>query len=186
MRLAPGPRFLGVGGVGHANQLSVANGQPRCGNGEDGFGGEAIVGIVVGWKIVAGVFGFSLRPDLGWAIGIVLVGKDEVEALGGLAVVADFNVEFVAGVRDCGKGDNEFGGGGFKFGGRFVDSDALDGEADGVEGDFGGVVAKDGEGVSDIADDFSLVDIEVKNDLGVLKIVVTGAGIGFVGGHAKG
>ena len=113
--LAPGPGLHGVGGIGDVDELAVGKGQPRGGHGEDRFGGEAIVGIVVGRKIVARVFGFSLGPDLFGAIRIILVREDEIEPFCRLAFVANLDVEFVAGLGCGGKRDDEFRGGGFEL-----------------------------------------------------------------------
>ena len=80
----------------------------------------------------------------------------------GLAFVTDFDFEFVADFGSAGKGDEQFRGGGFEFGGGFVYGDALDRQADGVEARLRRVFAQDGDGVSDVADDFALVGVEFR------------------------
>ena len=138
----PGPRLHAVGGVGDVDEFAVGDGDPVGGNGENGFGGEAVIGIVVGRKVVARVLGFALRPDLLGAVGIILVGQDEVEAFCGLGFVANGDVEFFAGVGGGGERDDELVVFGFKFGGGFIYGDALDGEAGGVKDNFRGGVAE--------------------------------------------
>src|SRR5580704_12620384 len=177
----PGPRFHAVGGVGDVDELAVGDGDPVGGNGDNGFGGEAVVGIIVGRKIVARVLGFALRPDLLRAVGVVLVWQDEVEALGGLAFVANVDVEFLARVRGAVERDDQLVVFGLKFSGGFVYGDALYGETCGVKNDFRGGIVKDGERVGNVADDFFLIEIEAQGDTGVLEIVVAAAGVGLVG-----
>ena len=72
---------------------------PRRGNGQNRLGGQPIVGIVVGRQVVARIFGFSLSPNLFGPVGIIFVGKNEVDALCGFALIADFDVEFVTWMR---------------------------------------------------------------------------------------
>jgi len=59
---------------------------------------------------------------------------------------------------------------------RFCEGYALDGEADGVESDFGGDVAKNGERVRDFAENFFLVEVEAQGNLRMLQIIVAAAG----------
>ena len=78
------------------------------GHGENCFGGEAVVGVVVSREVVARVFGFALRPDFDGLLGIVFVGKDEVHAFVGLAFVADFDFELVADFGSAGERTRSF------------------------------------------------------------------------------
>src|SRR5580704_15299407 len=117
---SPGPRLHTVGSVGDVDELAVGNCDPGGGDGEDGFCGEAVIGIVVGRKVVARVLGLALGPDLLGAVGVILVGKDEVEALRGFGLVANGDLEFFAGVGGGGERDNELVVFGFEFGGGFI------------------------------------------------------------------
>src|SRR2546426_4661723 len=136
-RFFPIPGLKAFAGIGDVDELAIRNGDPGGGDGEDRFGGEAIIWIVVRRKIVTRVFGFALRPDLFGAVRIVFVRQNEVEAFGRLAFVMDGDLEFVSGFRWGGKRYDEFARRGLEFRGRFVDRDALDGQAHGVERDFG-------------------------------------------------
>src|SRR2546425_13114490 len=78
-------------------QFAVGNRDPRCGNGENRFGREPVVRVVVRRKIVARVFRFALGPDLFRAIRIILVRQNEIHSLCRLALVADRNFKAVAG-----------------------------------------------------------------------------------------
>ncbi len=115
------------------------------------------------------------------AIGIVFIREDEIEAFGRLTFVANFDFEFVAGLGCRRKWDDQFGSGGFEFCGRFIYRDTLNGEIDGVEGDFCGGVPEDRESVSDVADDLLLVGVKTEDDFGVLEVVVAAAGVRLVG-----
>jgi hypothetical protein len=61
----------------------------------------------------------------------------------------------------------------------------LDRQADGIEGKPRGVLAEDGDGVRYVADDFALIDIELKRDFGVLEVVIASASVRFVGAHRE-
>ena len=113
-------------------------------------------------------------------IGIVLVRKDKVHALGGLTFVADGNVEFFASFRGSGERDDELVSGRFEFGRGLVDGDVLDGQADRIEGDFARAVAENRERVGDLAKDFLVLDVEMQGDAGMLQIIVARTGIRFV------
>src|SRR5580704_618150 len=116
----PGPRLHTVGSVGDVDELAVGNGDPGGGDSEDGFGGETVIGIVIGRQVVARVLGLALGPDLLGTVGVILVGKDEVEALRGFGLVANGDLEFFAGVGGGGERDNELVVFGFEFGGGFI------------------------------------------------------------------
>src|SRR5579864_1236011 len=180
-RFFPGPSLRAVAGVGDVDKLAVGNGDPGGRNGEDGFGGEAVVRVVVGREVVARVFGFALRPDLFGAVRIVLVGQDEVEALGGFGFVANVDVEPFASVRRGGERDDELVVLGFKLGGGFIHGSALDRESGRVKKDFRGRFPKDGKRVRDIANDFFVIEIEAQRDARVLQVIVAAASVGFVG-----
>src|ERR1700722_12837353 len=102
-RLLPVPGFHAVGFGFHAEQVAIGNRDPGWRDGNQHFGSGPIVGIVVNRNVIAGIFRFALRPDFLGAIGIILVGKNEVEALFGLAVVADENFMGVAAFGGAGK-----------------------------------------------------------------------------------
>jgi hypothetical protein len=177
----PRPGLHAVGGVGDADKFAVGDGEPVGGDSQNGFGGETIIRIVVSREVVACIFGFALRPDLLRAIGVILVGEDEIEAFSGLGLVADVDVEFFSSVRCGGQRDDELVVFGLEFGGRFIYGDALDCESRGIQNDFRGGIAENGERVSDIADDFFLIEIEAQRDAGMLQIVVAAASVGLVG-----
>src|SRR5580704_712253 len=178
---SPRPGLHAVGGVGDVDELAVGDGNPIGGDGEDGFGGEAVVRIVVSRKVVARVLGFALRPDLFGAVGVVLVRQDEVEALGGPAFVANGDVEFFAGVRGGVERDDELVVFGLKFRGGFIYGDVLYGQTGGVENDFRGGLVENRERVRDFADDFFLIEIETQGDARVLQVVVAAASVGLIG-----
>src|ERR1700688_2542228 len=67
----PGPCLHTVGSVGDVDELAIGNGDPGGGDREDGFGGEAVIGIVVGRKVVARVLGLALGPGVDGAVGVV-------------------------------------------------------------------------------------------------------------------
>ena len=85
--LPPGPRFLAVGRVLNAEQLSVGNRKPIARNGQNHFRSRAVVRIIVDGNVVVRVFRFALRPDFLGAVGIVLVGQNEIKAGGRLAFI---------------------------------------------------------------------------------------------------
>src|SRR5712664_1656979 len=116
---------------------------------------------------------------------MIFVREDEVQPLGGLAFVMDGDLEFISGFCRGGERNEAFVPRGFAFRGRFGDRDALDGQADGVEYDFGGAVAKNGQRVRDVAKNFFLFDIEAQGNLGMLQIVVAAARVGFVGAESQ-
>jgi hypothetical protein len=115
-----------------------------------------------------------LRPDLLWAIGIVFVRQNEVSALGSLAFVFDFDFEFVAGLGGGRERDSQLVVVGFEFGRRFVQRHTLYREADGIEPDFLGVF-QNRKTVRDVADNLSLFDVELQDDLRVLQVVIAAA-----------
>src|SRR5580700_11293076 len=110
----PRPGLHAIRGIGYVDELAVGNGDPAGGDSEDGLGGEAVIRIIVGRKVVARVLGFALRPNLFGAVGIVLVGQDEVQAFGWLGFVADGDVEFFAEAGGGGKRNDELVVSGFK------------------------------------------------------------------------
>jgi hypothetical protein len=61
----------------------------------------------------------------------------------------------------------------------------LNSQADGVEGDSRGAVAKNSQGVRDVAKDFLLLDIKAQGNLGMLQIVVAAARVGLVGAELQ-
>jgi hypothetical protein len=95
------------------------------------------------------------------------------------------DVKLIAGFGGSGERYDEFCGRGFEFRGGFVHSDALDGEADGVESDLGSAVAEDGERMSDVTDNFFLLEIEPERDSGMLQIVVAAARVGLIGAELR-
>src|SRR5208337_945334 len=174
LRFAPRPGLQTVGCIGNADEFSIGDGEPVGRDGENRFRGEAVIRVVVGGQVVARVLRFALRPNLFGAMGIVLVGKDEVEALGGLAFVLDLDGEFFAGFGGFGKRDAELVFGGLKSGRGFVQGDALDLEAGGIEGNAFGV-AENGERVGDVSDDLFLFQVKAQNDAGVLQVIILAA-----------
>ena len=64
---APRPGLHIVGSVGDADQFSIADGKPRSGNGEDGLGGQAVVGIVITGEGNSGCL--RLRPETRFGAG---------------------------------------------------------------------------------------------------------------------
>ncbi len=100
------------------------------------FGGGAVVGIVVDRNVVAGVFGFALRPDFFRAIRIIFVGKNEVKALFGLAIVADEDFVRVAALGRSRELHDQIIGRDGKFGVVAVERYSLDIQSDRVELDL--------------------------------------------------
>src|SRR6266403_358630 len=184
-RFFPIPGLEAFAGVVDIDELAIRNGDPRGGDGEDRFGGQAVIWIVVRREVVTRVFGFALRPNLLGAVRIIFVRQNEVETFGGFAFVMDGDLEFISGFRWSGKRNVELAPRGFEFRGRFVDRDALDGQARGVERDFRRAVAKNGKRVRDVAKNFFLFDIEAQGNLGMLQIVVAAAREGFVGAELQ-
>ena len=182
----PIPGLQPFAGVGDANELAVRNGDPGGRNREDRFCGEAIVRIVVGGQVVACVFGFALRPNLFRAVRIVFVRQDEIHSFAGFAFVTDGGVEFVTGLRGCGKRNDEFVRGGFKFRRGFVQRNALDGQAGGVESDFCGAVAKNGKRVRDVAENLFVFEVKTQRDFRMLQIIVAAARVRFIGAGLQG
>ena len=113
-------------------------------------------------------------------MGIVLVGKDEVEALGGLAFVLDLDGEFLAGFGGFGKGNVELVLGVLERSCGFIQSDALDLKADGIEGDALGI-AQNRERVGDVSDNLFLLQVKAQSDAGVLQVVILAAGERLIG-----
>ena len=87
------------GCVPYTEQLSVGDRHPSGGNCDEHFGGGAVVGIIVDWNIVPGIFGLALRPDFFGLIRITLVGKNEIKALFGPALVANEDLVCFAGLE---------------------------------------------------------------------------------------
>src|SRR5919108_1832540 len=181
----PSPSLQTFACFGNANELAVGNGDPGSWNSKDSFRSQTIVGIVVGRKIVARVFGFTLRPDLLGAIGVIFVGKNEVHAFGGLAFITNRDVELVSYFSCPRKRDDKFLSHGFKFHSGFIDSDTLDRETNGIEGNFGSAVAENREGVCHIAKNLFLIGGEAQSDAGVLQVVVARAGVRLVGANLQ-
>ena len=142
--LLPIPGLQTLAGVGDTYQFAVGNRDPRCGNGENRFGREPVVRVVVSRKIVARVFRFALGPDLFRAIRIVLVRQNEIHSLCRLAFVADRDFKFVAGFSLSGEGNDQLLRRRLEFCNRFIDRHLLNGEPDRVENDFRSAVAKNG------------------------------------------
>ena len=114
--------------------LPLEIGEPIGWNGDNCFGGQASVGIIVGGKVIAGIFGFALSPNLFRAIGIILIGQNKIEALFRLAFILDLDVEFVAGFCGTRQGNIELCIGGVEFRSGFIHGDGLNLQADGIEG----------------------------------------------------
>src|ERR1700732_2908012 len=169
--LFPIPGFQSFSGVADADELAVRNGDPGSGNRKDCFGREPIVGVVVGRQVVTRVFGFALGPNLLWAVRVIFVRKNEVDAFGGFAFVTDGDVEFLSRLGGSRKRNNQFVGGSFEFRGGFVEGHALNVEADGVESDFRGAAAQNRERVRDFAEKFFLVKVEAQGNLRMLQII---------------
>src|SRR5271156_7078760 len=111
--LLPIPSLHAIGLSLGAEKLSIGDGDPRCGDGEQHFRGGAVVWIIVDGNVIASVFGFALRPDFLGAVWIILVRQNEIKAFLGLAVVANENVVMFAVLRRAFQRNDEFfiGGG---------------------------------------------------------------------------
>src|ERR1700747_2006107 len=106
------------------------------------------------------VFRFALRPDLTRTVRIVLVRQNEIHSLGGLAFIANGDVEFVPSVGLSCERNDQFLSRCLELRGRFVDCYFLYGESRGVEDDFRSAVAKNRERMRDFAEDFFLLEVE--------------------------
>jgi len=110
-----------------------------------------------------------LGSNLFRAVRIVLVRQDEVDAFGGFTFVTDGDVEFISRLGGSRESNNQFVSGNFEFCWGFVESHALDVEADGVESDFAAAVAQNRKRVRDFAENFFLVDVEAQGNLECCK-----------------
>jgi hypothetical protein len=61
----------------------------------------------------------------------------------------------------------------------------LDSEADGIERNCGDVVVENRERVSDVPENFSLLDVKAQSNLGVLQVVVARARVRLIGLEIK-
>ena len=183
----PIPNFLPASRILDADQPSVRHRDPVRGHRDDHLRRQTVVRIVISGQVIARVFGFTLRPDLLGPVWIGLVRKDKIEALFRLAFIADLDLQSFS--SPCGGREihKQLVRGRLELGGLSVNGDALNGEADRIEGELRSAVVQDRERVGDVAEDLALFQVEPKGDLRVLEVVVTAASIGLVGaGKARG
>src|SRR5580693_2214433 len=179
--LFPIPGFGAVGFIFYADEVAVGNCEPGGRHGENHFGGGAVVRVIVNGNVVAGVFGFALGPDFFWAIGIIFIGEDKVEALLRLAFVADEHLVMFALAGRASERDDQRVICGGKFRVFAIESDRGNFEFDGIELDLGEIVTQHGDGVGDFTAHLALVGIEPEMGLHILQVVIAAAGVGLIG-----
>ncbi len=178
--LLPIPGLHAIGLSLGAEELSIRDCDPRCGDGEQHFRGGAVVWIIVDGNVIAGVFGFALRPDFLGAVWIILVRQNEIKALLGLTIVANENVVMLAAFRRVCERNDEFFIGSGKFRVVAVQRYLLNGEIHGIKLDLFSPVPQHGNTFSHFATHFFLFDVEPQVGLDVLQIVVLAPGVGFI------
>ncbi len=180
LRLAPAPGLHSLRGIGDADQFAVGYRLPVRRNGQDHVEAGAVVRIVVDGNVVARVFGFALRPDLLRLIRAALVRQDEKQALLRLAVVANQDFVFLAGLARRGQVDVELLGVGGKMRVLAVHLHGGNVQVHGIKIQLRDAVAQRGKRMGHLAHHLALLHVEAQLDARVRQVVVAAGSVGLV------
>ena len=181
LRLPPGPRLHPRPGVDNALELAVRDGDPVARHRDDHLCGRAVVRVIVNGDVVAGVFGFALRPNFLGLRRVALVRENEIQTLLGASLVPNHHLMLLAAFARPVEIDMQFGVVGREVRILAVEPGAEDRQSNGIEVQLAQAVLQWGDGVRHLADYLMLIQIEPQFDARVLQVIIATAGKGFIG-----